>query len=275
VGASVALSTETTALPEGSAGSRYTVQLQARGGVAPYSWSTESPLPPGLRLIASGLLCGNITAAPTAYLGSDYQRLSFVVSDARGARAATPPMVLTVAAEPLAILTTSCPGGKQYTRYAGCTIRVRGGSPPYRFVTPTGSAGYRDRRYCSDVTGLCAGLGHGGLPEGIVLDVATGVLSSPGAIAGMGTYAPHIIVTDAKQAVVQTNQLTLAIAGDSTLGGCELFPADSIFHTRLTELPVDTSPAAAIGKQYLQGRIHALFGTEGGKAPTSTSFGHR
>eukprot|EP01051_Picozoa_sp_SAG22_P009072 SAG22_NODE_729_length_7596_cov_20.310924_5_plen_907_part_00 len=169
--------------------------------------------------------------------------------------------------DPLTILTTSCPSGAQYRKYAGCRIEVSGGAKPYKFETPTGAAGFRDRRRC-DSASVCSGMGHGGMPEGLELDGATGVVSSPGTVGGMGTYAPHIIVTDARGAVAQTDGILFAIAGDSTLAGCAFFPHDSsIFHAKVTDLPVDTSPAAPIAPQYSRGRIHALFGSNNKAEP--------
>ena len=35
----------------------------------------------------------------------------------------------------ISITTTTCPGGTQNTAYAGCTIAVSGGTPPYTFST--------------------------------------------------------------------------------------------------------------------------------------------
>jgi hypothetical protein len=83
----------------------------------------------------------------------------------------------------------------------------------------------------------CAGMGHGTLPEGLVLNTATGAISSPGTVSGMGTYAPLFIVTDAQGTVLHVDQIIFPIAGNSTLGGCEFFPSDSIFHAKITGEP--------------------------------------
>ncbi|MEN3011106.1 MAG: hypothetical protein ABDI20_09165, partial [Candidatus Bipolaricaulaceae bacterium] len=53
-----ALEIVTDELPEGEVGVYYEVMLQARGGVPPYIWTTESRLPRGLRLERTGKLCG-------------------------------------------------------------------------------------------------------------------------------------------------------------------------------------------------------------------------
>lgn len=57
-----ALSLVTTSLPSGVVGQAYSVQLQAAGGVAPYTWSATG-LPAGLTMSPGGLLSGVPTAA--------------------------------------------------------------------------------------------------------------------------------------------------------------------------------------------------------------------
>jgi large repetitive protein len=52
-------------LPAGYTGTPYSAQLQATGGVAPYSWSSAGPLPPGLTLSLSGLISGTPTTTGT------------------------------------------------------------------------------------------------------------------------------------------------------------------------------------------------------------------
>ena len=178
----------------------------------------------------------------------------------------------------LSMLTHSCPGGTQYKRYAGCRLEVSGGTKPYTFSTPVGEAGFKDRRSCTRKNNVltCSGKSHGTLPEGLVLNASTGSISSPSIITGMGTYSPLFIVTDASGAVLQTDQILFPIDGNSTLAGCEFFPENSIFHTKITDLPIDTSPAAPIAAQYLHGRIHPLFGSSRQKPKDPIhSFGDR
>ena len=56
------LTITTSSLPNAIQGQAYSQQLQASGGVAPYTWSiaadSPSPLPAGLTLDAGGLLSG-------------------------------------------------------------------------------------------------------------------------------------------------------------------------------------------------------------------------
>lgn len=52
------LTITTTATPDGMVGASYSAQVEATGGVAPYSWSSTGQLPAGLAFSASGMLSG-------------------------------------------------------------------------------------------------------------------------------------------------------------------------------------------------------------------------
>lgn len=150
---------------------------------------------------------------------------------------------------PLAITTTTCPGGVQGTAYSGCTITATGGTPPYAFSI-SGSTTYST------------------LPEGLSLNSSTGVISSS-QIGGQGTYVPGIVVTDSAAATA-TRAVSFAITGSNTFLA-SIFPVNSIFHHRVdaatTGLPVDTSPAAPIYSAYLPAVVNAGFGTAFGNFP--------
>ena len=136
------------------------------------------------------------------------------------------------------ITTTSCPAGTQYKVYAGCTISASGGLPPYTYS-------YSQTTYA-------------GLTEGLTLNPVTGLIS--GIVYGQGIYPVAFTVTDATGATV-TKVIQISINGDNTTGGCSLFPADSIWHLNVANLPVDTSPAAPIYSAYLNSSIHMVFGS--------------
>ena len=144
----------------------------------------------------------------------------------------------------LAITTSTCPGGNQGSAYAGCVLAASGGAPPYRFtVTPNTQ--------------------YPPLPEGMVLDEASGAVSAT-VIGGQGSYAPLLMVTDAKGNTA-SQQITFSIAGSNAfLAG--IFPAGAIFHHRVdaatTGLPVDTSPAAPLYSGYLGATIKPFFGNQ-------------
>ena len=51
-------------------------------------------------------------------------------------------LIVAGAGAPLTITTTSCPGGKQNTPYAGCTLAATGGNPPYTWSVLEGAQGF-------------------------------------------------------------------------------------------------------------------------------------
>jgi hypothetical protein len=173
---------------------------------------------------------------------------TYVLTAANAAGSATATTIVTVAAAggALKITTTSCPGGTQGAAYTGCTIAASGGTPPYTFSV-NDSASYPP------------------LPEGMALDGSTGNITSA-LIGGQGTYTPEILVTDSTGAQA-TADISFAISGNNVFLA-NIFPADSIFHHRVdaatTNLPVDTSPAAAIYSAYLPETIKPFFGNNSG-----------
>ena len=184
---------------------------------------------------------GSTPVSPTATA-----TYTLTASNAAGSSMATAQVTVTAVGGPLAITTTSCPGGTQNTPYEGCTITASGGTPPYTFSVST-SANYPP------------------LPEGMVLNASTGQVTSA-LIGGQGTYEPEIIVTDSKSAQA-TQQVSFPINGSNAFMA-NIFPSNSIFHQRVdaasTGLPVDTSPAAPMYSGYLSSTIKPFFGNTSG-----------
>ena len=93
------------------------------------------------------------------------------------------------------------------------------------------------------------------------LSSSTGVVSST-QIGGEGGYTVGFMVTDSASKAAE-KPITFAIAGSNSFLS-EIFPPNSIFHTRVdaatTGLPVDASPAAAIYGGYLSETIKPFFG---------------
>lgn len=111
-------------LPQGEIALFYSVQLQASGGVAPYTWKlTTGALPTGLTLSTSGLISGTPQAAGTSFTvmakdsGHIQGQMSYVMS----------------IAPKLVIVTDACPPGKVGVPYA-CQIVGAGGVPPYKCI---------------------------------------------------------------------------------------------------------------------------------------------
>ncbi len=136
------------------------------------------------------------------------------------------------------IATTSCPEGTQYKVYAGCTIKVTGGLPPYTYSWSTGT----------DANGLV---------EGLQLNASTGLVS--GTVYGQGVYYVKFTVTDATNSSV-SQLVSMPMRADNTLGGCSLFPADSVWHLNIANLPIDNSPAGPIYSAYQNSYLHLVFG---------------
>ncbi len=153
----------------------------------------------------------------------------------------------------LALTSTGCAAtGTQYVSYpGGCQLVASGGTAPYAYswlvVTDASSAT---------------------IPEGLVLDANAGTIT--GTLYGQGHYVTKYVVTDSLGATAQTS-ITLSIQGDNTLGGCKFFPDDTIFHTDISNYPVDTSPAAPIWDIYDALPIQTIFGS-GGSVPFGIPF---
>ena len=230
--------TSFTANPAGiNSGSKSTLSWATTG-------ATSIAITPGT--LTSMSANGSTSVSPTSTT-----TYTLAASNASGTTTSTATVTVTAAAAggPLTITTTSCPGGSQGTAYAGCTIVASGGSTPYTYSVSTNS-------------------NYPPLPEGLLLNAATGQISST-RIGGQGTYSPLLVVTDSAHSQA-TQQITFAINGNSAFLA-NIFPSTSIFHHRVdaasTSLPVDTSPAAAIYSGYLSATIKPFFGTAYGGFP--------
>ena len=145
---------------------------------------------------------------------------------------------------PLTITSSSLPPATQYQSYSGPPLAAWGGTPPYTWTVTNAEAT---------------------LPEGMTIDPLTGTISSA-AVGGQGSYEFQVQVMDALGSTAR-KLMTISVAADNTLGGCSIFPADSIFHRRVDSLPVDTSPAAPIPSVYASSHIRVFFGADASPWP--------
>ena len=209
------------------------------GSSSTLSWTTTGAtsiaITPGTFTSTSNT--GSTSVSPTATT-----TYTLTATNAAGSTTSTATVTVTASSGPLAIATTSCPGGTQGAAYEGCTIVATGGSPPYTYsvaVNPNVPP----------------------LPEGMSLDATTGAISSS-LIGGQGTYTPEFVVTDSTSAQA-TQNISIALNGNNAFLA-NIFPSTSIFHHRVdaatTGLPVDASPAAPMYSGYLSETVKPFFG---------------
>jgi hypothetical protein len=146
-----ALTIASSSLPPGTQSTNYSRTLQATGGTAPYTWSISSgTLPAGLSLAPS---TGLISGTPT---GSGNFSFGVAVHDAGSpaqAATATVTLSLVAAGAPLAISSTTLPGGILNQTY-NATLNATGGTGPYSWsVSGTPPAGLS----FSTTTGILSG----------------------------------------------------------------------------------------------------------------------
>ena len=209
------------------------------GSSSTLSWATTGAtslaITPGT--FTSTSASGSTNMSPTATT-----TYTLTATNASGSTTSTAKVTVTAPGSPLAITTTSCPGGTQSATYAGCTIAASGGSPPYTYSVSTNS-------------------NFPPLPEGMSLNATTGNVSSS-LIGGQGTYTPEFVVTDSTSTQA-TQDISIAINGNNVFLA-NIFPSTSIFHHRVdaatTSLPVDTSPAAPMYSAYLPESVKPFFG---------------
>jgi hypothetical protein len=150
------------ALPDATVGASYSYRFTATGGTAPYSWSVVSGLAAGLDLSASGMLTGTPQAPGNA-------TLVIRVSDAAGG-STTRTVTLLIKPGALAITTADQIPAASLATQLSFTFEAAGGTPPYTWSS-------------------------NGLPDGLAIDPATGVLSGTSQAPGVVLFT--VRVTDA------------------------------------------------------------------------------
>lgn len=209
------------------------------GSSSTLSWATSGA---SSIAIMPGTFTSTQASGSTSVSPASTTTYTLTATNASGSSTATAKVTVAASGGPLAITTTSCPGGTQGSAYAGCTIAASGGTPPYTFSVDT-SGNYPP------------------LPEGMSLNASTGAVTSA-LIGGQGTYGTNFIAKDSASAQA-TQQINFAINGNNAFLA-QVFPSTSIFHHRVdaatTSLPVDASPAAPIYSAYLSATIKPFFG---------------
>ncbi len=192
----------TSSLPAGTQNIGYNTMLAATGGITPYTWSISSgSLPAGLQLNRS---TGAISGTPA---GAGVSNFTVQVVDME-VPPSTASMALSITinpAVPLSITTTSLPSGTAGTAYSA-PITAIGGVYPYTWSVLSGK-----------------------IPDGLMLNRSTGVLSGTPQNVGLSNFT--VQVSDAETpAVSVTAQLSLTINSPGGNGNPGLLSGNYAFY---------------------------------------------
>lgn len=163
--------TSTSANLAGAVGSSFSVQLQASGGIPPYTWALGSgtTLPTCLTLKSDGTLTTASGTAPAASCAGSYTNLTFKATDSgtpTPLNVTSSPLTLTIAAAPAIVFTGSVPATGTY----GVAFSGSGAA--------TGGAG-----------ALTYSISAGALPQDLSLNSSTGAITgTPSKAADVGTF---------------------------------------------------------------------------------------
>ncbi|MEQ8329554.1 MAG: putative Ig domain-containing protein, partial [Longimicrobiales bacterium] len=209
-GSGPAVEVTTTSLANGVVGVAYNQTLAASGGTGTFTWSiVGGSLPAGLGLDAS---TGAITGTPTTAGTAD-----FTVSATSGSQSDTQALSITILA-PVAVTTTTLPGGRQATAYAQ-VLAATGGTGAFTWSVTAGA-----------------------LPGGLSLEPSLGeILGTPTAT---GTFnftvqAASGGLTDTQALSIQICPATLALTAGQT--------AEQVFPTECSVALAPTAGSFIVG----------------------------
>nr|WP_324251942.1 putative Ig domain-containing protein [Xanthomonas arboricola] len=183
-----------TALPAATRGMAYSQVLSASGGTAPYTYAVSAgSVPAGLTLASNGTLSGNPTAEGSF-------NFTVTATDAN-TFTATQAYALTVAGPNLALPASTLPAGTAGQAYAATISPATGGTAPYSYTLTAGT-----------------------LPNGVVLDAASGALSGTPTLSG--NFAFTLTATDStpSPAAQASRNYTLTIAAATLVPGQPTLP---------------------------------------------------
>nr|WP_230620515.1 putative Ig domain-containing protein [Xanthomonas arboricola] len=153
-----------TTLPAATRGTAYSQTLSASGGTAPYTYALASgTLPAGITLASNGTLSGTATVEGSF-------NVTVTATDAN-TFTATQAYTLTVAGPNLVLPASTLPAGTAGQAYSAAITPATGGTAPYRYALTVGA-----------------------LPNGVVVDAATGALSGTPTLSG--TFNFTLTATD-------------------------------------------------------------------------------
>ncbi len=182
------LSVTTTSLVAGVIGTPYRQNLQAVGGITPYSWAiTAGSLPTGLTLNAA---TGAITGTPAGPMVGTISFTTTVTDAEKSAMTASANLSISISAPPLSVTTQSLPGGVMGVAYSQ-TLAATGGVTPYIWSIMAGS-----------------------LPPGLTIN-SSGQISGTATTTGTANFT--VKVTDSETPTAQSATANLSITVNTPL----------------------------------------------------------
>ncbi|MBB6335837.1 uncharacterized protein YhjY with autotransporter beta-barrel domain [Xanthomonas arboricola] len=175
-----------TTLPAATRGTAYSQTLSASGGTAPYTYAVSAgSLPAGITLASNGTLSGTATVEGSF-------NVTVTATDAN-TFTATQAYALTVAGPNLALPASTLPAGTAGQAYSAAITPATGGTAPYRYALTAGA-----------------------LPNGVIVDAATGALSGTPTLSG--TFNFTLTATDSTPSpAAQASQNYSVIIAAATL----------------------------------------------------------
>jgi len=179
-------------LPTGVVNAPYPfTPIQVQGGVGNYTWSITG-LPPGLTTDGSG----NISGTPTTTAGSPFTVVVKVTDASLNSVSRT--YTLTISGVLTVVLPTTLPAATLNVAYVPVTAVAGGGLTPYTWAAT-------------------------GLPTGMSVNIATGVISGTPTTAAGTPYSVTLTVTDSR-GVTASMTYTLAVNSPLTISGPASLP---------------------------------------------------
>ena len=198
-----ALAITSTSLPGATAGTNYSTNLSATGGVTPYSWSISvGSVPNGMNLSGN-----TISGMPTT---SGTVSFTIHVNDASGGSQTATVSIVVAPAPPLTVVTTSgnLPQGVLSSSYPSTQLNATGGFQPY-------------------TSWIVVSPGTGTLPPGLSLSTNGQITGTP---TSAGTYPFTVQVTDSATPTANTAQANLSITVAATTSCTTLTGKESLLH---------------------------------------------
>ncbi|WP_184380575.1 putative Ig domain-containing protein [Xanthomonas arboricola] len=171
-----------TTLPAATRGTAYSQTLSASGGTAPYTYAVSAgSLPAGITLASNGTLSGTATVEGSF-------NVTVTATDAN-TFTATQAYALTVAGPNLALPASTLPAGTAGQAYSAAITPATGGTAPYRYALTAGA-----------------------LPNGVVVDAATGRLSGTPTLSGTFNFTLTAIDSTPSPAAQASQNYSVTIA---------------------------------------------------------------